>query len=83
MIKDSELHWAIVAKVDTAEAFQREATFTRTMVQATVGMIFLVCLIAIAWAQIFVRPIRKLEAGAQRISAGTTAWRSRSRPATR
>nr|WP_246224558.1 adenylate/guanylate cyclase domain-containing protein [Mycolicibacterium anyangense] len=70
VIKDSELHWAIVAKVDTAEAFQREATFTRTMVQATVGMIFLVCLIAIAWAQIFVRPIRKLEAGAQRISAG-------------
>ncbi|WP_328356068.1 HAMP domain-containing protein [Mycobacterium sp. NBC_00419] len=70
VIKDSELHWTIVAKVDTAEAFRREATFTRTMVQATVGMIFVVCLLAIALAQIFVRPIRRLEAGAQRISAG-------------
>jgi len=70
VIKDSELHWAIVAKVDTAEAFAKEATFTKTMVLVTAGMIFLVCLLAIALAQIFVRPIRRLETGAQRISAG-------------
>ncbi len=70
VIKDSELHWAIVAKVDTAEAFAKEATFTKTMVLVTAGMIFGVCLLAIALAQIFVRPIRRLETGAQRISAG-------------
>ena len=70
VIKDSELHWSIVAKVDTAEAFAKEATFTRTMVLVTAGMIFGVCLLAILLAQIFVRPIRRLEEGAQRISAG-------------
>ena len=47
VIKDSELHWSIVAKVDTAEAFAKEATFTRTMVLVTAGMIFVVCLLAI------------------------------------
>jgi class 3 adenylate cyclase len=70
VVKDSELHWSIVAKVDTAEAFAKEATFTKTMVLVTVGMIFGVCLLAILLAQIFVRPIRRLEEGAQRISAG-------------
>ncbi|MBB3603737.1 class 3 adenylate cyclase [Mycolicibacterium sp. BK556] len=70
VIKDSDLHWSIVAKVTTEEAFARESTFTKTMVLVTTGIIFLVCLLAIYLAQIFVRPIRRLEAGAQRISAG-------------
>jgi class 3 adenylate cyclase len=70
VIKDSDLHWSIVAKVTTDEAFARESTFTKTMVLVTTGIIFLVCLLAIYLAQVFVRPIRRLEAGAQRISAG-------------
>nr|WP_237752721.1 adenylate/guanylate cyclase domain-containing protein [Mycolicibacterium aromaticivorans] len=70
VIKDSDLHWSIVAKVDTSEAFARETSFTKTMVLVTTGIIFVVCLLAIYLAQIFVRPIRRLEAGAQRISAG-------------
>ena len=69
-IKDSQLHWSIVAKVDTAEAFAHESAFTRTTVLASTGIIFLVCLLAIYLAQIFVRPIRRLQAGAQRIIAG-------------
>jgi class 3 adenylate cyclase len=40
------------------------------MVLSTVAIIFVVCLAAMFAAQVFVRPIRKLEAGAQRISAG-------------
>lgn len=70
VIKDSDLHWSIVAKVTTSEAFAREAAFTKTMVLVTTGIIFVVCVLAIYLAQIFVRPIRRLEAGAQRISAG-------------
>lgn len=70
VIKDSELHWSIVAKVNTDEAFARESAFTKTVVLVTTGIIFVVCLLAISLAQIFVRPIRRLEAGAQRISAG-------------
>jgi len=70
LISDGELHWSIVAKIDTAEAFARESAFTRTMVLSTVGIIFVVCLAATVAAQLFVRPIRKLEAGAQKVSAG-------------
>lgn len=69
-IPDADLHWTIIGKIDTAEAFQRETAFTRTIVLATVGIIFAVCIAAMFLAQLFVRPIRRLEAGAQRISAG-------------
>src|SRR5262249_43959904 len=69
-IADASLHWSIVAKIDTSEAFARESSFTRTMVLSTTGIIFAVCVAAMFLAQLFVRPIRKLEAGAQRISAG-------------
>jgi len=37
---------------------------------STTGIIFIVCIAATFAAQVFVRPIRKLEAGAQKISAG-------------
>lgn len=70
LISNGELHWSIVAKINTSEAFHRESAFTRTMVLSTVGIIFAVCLVAMFGAQVFVRPIRKLEAGAQKISAG-------------
>ena len=64
------LHWAIVAKIDTSEAFAPVATFTRTLVISTAIIIFVVCLAAMLLARLFVRPIRRLEAGAQQISAG-------------
>jgi class 3 adenylate cyclase len=70
LISGGQLHWSIVAKIDTSEAFSRASAFTRTMVLSTVGIIFVVCLAAMFAAQVFVRPIRKLEAGAQKISAG-------------
>jgi class 3 adenylate cyclase len=65
-----DLNWSIIAKIDTSEAFEKEASFTRTMVLSTVGIIFAVCIAAVFLAQLFVRPIRRLEAGAQRIGAG-------------
>jgi class 3 adenylate cyclase len=64
------LHWSIIAKIDTAEAFAPVATFTRTLVLSTAVIIFVVCLAAMLLARLFVRPIRRLEAGAQQISAG-------------
>ncbi len=68
--KMADLRWSIVAKIDTREAFAEEATFTRIVVLATTGIIFGVCLLAVILAQVFLRPIRRLEAGVQRISAG-------------
>jgi class 3 adenylate cyclase len=70
VLQDSDLHWSIVAKLDTAEAFERESSFTKTMVMSTTGIVLAVCLAATFLAQLFVRPIRRLEAGAQKISAG-------------
>lgn len=69
-IADSDLNWSIVATINTSEAFAKEASFTRTIVLSTVGIIFAVCVAAVFLAQLFVRPIRRLEAGAQRIGAG-------------
>lgn len=64
------LDWSIVAKIDTSEAFAPVAAFTRTLVLSTTLIIFVVCLAAMLLARLFVRPIRRLEAGAQQISAG-------------
>jgi class 3 adenylate cyclase len=46
------------------------AVFTRKLVLSTVLIIFVVCLAALLLARLFVRPIRRLEAGAQHISSG-------------
>ena len=64
------LNWSIIAKVDTSEAFAPVTTFTRTLVLSTAVIIFVVCIAAMLLARLFVRPIRRLEAGAQRISSG-------------
>jgi len=64
------LRWAVVAKIDTAEAFAPVSAFTRKLVLSTVGIIFVVCIAAMLLARLFVRPIRRLESGAQQISSG-------------
>lgn len=64
------LNWSIIAKIDTSEAFAPVATFTRTLVLSTVVITFIVCLAAMMLARLFIRPLRRLEAGAQQIGAG-------------
>jgi class 3 adenylate cyclase len=64
------LRWNVIAKINTSEAFAPVSAFTRTLVLSTAVIIFVVCLAAMLLARLFVRPIRRLEAGAQQISAG-------------
>ncbi|OBB15173.1 cyclase, partial [Mycobacteriaceae bacterium 1482268.1] len=64
------LNWSIIAEIDTSEAFAPVTTFTRTLVASTAVIIFVVSLAAMLLARLFVRPIRRLEAGAQQISSG-------------
>lgn len=64
------LHWSVIAKIDTEEAFAPVAAFTRTLVLSTAAIIFIVCMAAMLLARLFVRPIRRLEAGTRRIGAG-------------
>ncbi|MUL79128.1 adenylate/guanylate cyclase domain-containing protein [Mycolicibacterium sp. CBMA 226] len=65
-----DVTWTIVAKIDTAEAFAPERVFTRTMGVALTAIVILDCLAAMALAQLFVRPIRRLETGAQKVGRG-------------
>jgi class 3 adenylate cyclase len=69
-ISDSDLHWSILATVDTSEAFAPISAFTRALVLVVTAIVFIMCLAAMSIAHLFIRPVRRLEAGAQRISAG-------------
>ncbi|MGB3481436.1 MAG: adenylate/guanylate cyclase domain-containing protein [Mycobacterium sp.] len=64
------LHWSVIAKINTQEAFAPVSAFTRTLVLSTAAIIFVVCLAAMLFSRLFVRPIRRLETGAQQISSG-------------
>lgn len=66
----SGLHWSVIAKINTDEAFAPVAVFTRKLVLSTAAIIFAVSIAAMILARLFVRPIRRLEAGAQQIGSG-------------
>ncbi|WP_099020711.1 adenylate/guanylate cyclase domain-containing protein [Mycolicibacterium palauense] len=69
-VRAAGLNWVLIAKIDVSEAFAPVASFTRTLVISTVVIILVVCIAALLLARVFVRPIRRLEAGAERIGAG-------------
>ena len=69
-VPNSDLRWSILATRDSAEAYDRIESFTRTLILTTAVMVFVICVAAMLVAQIFVRPVRRLQAGAQEISAG-------------
>ena len=69
-LPNSDLRWSILATRDSAEAFDRISSFTRTLILTTAALVFVICVAAMLIAQTFVRPIRRLQAGAQAISAG-------------
>ena len=69
-IPNSDLRWSILATRDSSEAYSRIESFTKTLIVTTVTMVFLICVLAMLIAQVFVAPIRRLRAGAEEISAG-------------
>ena len=70
-VPNSDLRWSILATRDSAEAYERIGSFTRTLVLTTAVLVFVICVAALLVAQVFVRPIRRLQAGAQAISGGS------------
>jgi class 3 adenylate cyclase len=64
------LRWSVIAKINTSEAFAPVSAFTRKLVLSTAAIIFVVCIAAMLLARLFVRPIRRLEAGARQITSG-------------
>jgi len=69
-VPNSDLHWSILATRDNSEALVPIASFTKTIVLATTAIIFVICVAAMLLAQLFVRPIRRLEEGTRKISGG-------------
>ena len=69
-VPNSDLRWSILATRDRSEAYSRIESFTRTLVVTTAAMVFVICVLAMLVAQVFVRPLRRLQAGAEEISAG-------------
>ena len=69
-VPNSDLRWSILATRDSAEAFARIESFTRTLIVTAAAMVLAICVLAMLIAQVFVRPIRRLQAGAEEISAG-------------
>ncbi|MEN0103065.1 MAG: adenylate/guanylate cyclase domain-containing protein [Curtobacterium sp.] len=64
------LRWVVVAQMDTSEAFAPINELTRNIGLALVGIIVLVSLLSLLLAQVFVRPIRRLQTAVNRVSAG-------------
>ena len=64
------LDWVIISSINSDEAFAPESNFGQRLVRATVIVIFVACLAAMLWSKLFVRPIKRLEAGAEKISTG-------------
>ncbi|TPW70218.1 adenylate/guanylate cyclase domain-containing protein [Schumannella sp. 10F1B-5-1] len=64
------LNWVIVARITTAEAYAPAAEFTRNLVLSTAAIALLVSLLSLLLAQIFLRPLRRLQTAVQRVSAG-------------
>lgn len=62
--------WVIVSSIDSEEAFAPERNFAQRLVRSTALIIFLACLAAMLWSKLFVRPIRRLEEGVEKISTG-------------
>jgi class 3 adenylate cyclase len=71
-VEVGDLGWVVVAELDTSEAFAPVTDFTRNLVISSAVLALIVSVLSLLLARIFVRPLRALAQGAQRIAAGET-----------
>ncbi len=64
------LNWAIVAKIDRAEAFAPVSRFARNIALSTAAIVIAVCLLALLFARILTRPVKSLAEAVHRVSGG-------------
>ncbi|MBX9982132.1 MAG: HAMP domain-containing protein, partial [Mycobacterium gordonae] len=65
-----DLQWSILATRDDSDAFARIGRFTKALAIAVAAMVFVISVAAMVIAQAAVRPLRRLEKGAEKISSG-------------
>ncbi len=66
----NEFRWGIVAKMDTAEAFEPVNRFGRLLLLTTAGIAMGVTMLALALASMFARPVQRLAEAARKLSQG-------------
>lgn len=69
-VPHSDLHWSLLVTRDDSDAFARLGRFSKTLVIGVSAMIFAVCVASMLLAQVMLRPVRRLQAGTQKISSG-------------
>jgi class 3 adenylate cyclase len=69
-VPNSDLHWSLLVTRDDSAAFARLGRFSKTLIVGVSAMIFTVCVAAMLLAQVMLRPVRRLQAGTQKISSG-------------
>lgn len=69
-VPNSELQWSILATRNHSDAYAGVKSFTRKVVLTTTAIIFVICVVAMLLARVFLQPIRRLQAATRRISAG-------------
>jgi class 3 adenylate cyclase len=65
-----DLDWVIVARIDTAEAFEPVNDFTRNVLLSLLGILLGVSLLSLLLAQVFTRPIHRLVGAVHRVAEG-------------
>ncbi|MDF2562383.1 MAG: cya [Microbacterium sp.] len=64
------LDWVIIARIDTAEAFEPVNVFTRNVLLSLLGIMLGVSLLSLLLAQVFTRPIHRLVGAVHRVAEG-------------
>ncbi|GIT80774.1 adenylate/guanylate cyclase domain-containing protein [Leifsonia sp. LS1] len=64
------LDWAIVAQMDTSEAFAPVNQLTQALLIAIIVIVIAVCLLSLGLAQVFLRPIRRLHRAVEETAGG-------------
>lgn len=71
-----DLDWVIIARADTGEAYAPVNDFTRNLILSALALLLLVSFAALALAQTFSRPIRKLAGAVREVAAGDYSVRA-------
>ena len=66
----NSVRWAIIAEIDTTEAFAPIRYFGRKVIITGVGLALLTTLLALVSSHFLIKPLKLLEQGARRIGAG-------------
>lgn len=69
-LKIPGLDWAIIAKIDKSEALAPVSRFARNIALSTAAVVLAVCLLALLFARILTRPVKKLVEAVRRVSGG-------------